>query len=69
MAHFMIYVTFPNGSIRTFDKTEFEDFGCEMEHKTENIILNRNKPLSSFVYEIDERDEIINMEYISYRYI
>lgn len=64
----MILITFKNGRSKTFNNTEFEDFGCEMEHKTENIILNRNKPLSSFVYETDERGEIINMENISYRF-
>jgi len=69
MAHFMIYVTFPNGNIRTFDKTEFEDFGCEMEHKSENIILNTSKPSFSFVYETDMLGEITNKEKISYRFI
>lgn len=64
----MILITFPNGRSRIFNNTEFEDFGCEMEHKTENIILNRNKPQSSFVYETDERGEIIYIENISYRF-
>lgn len=65
----MIHVTFPNGKIRVFEETEFEDFGCEMEHKSENIIINKRKPLSSFVYETDTVGEITNKENISCRFI
>lgn len=65
----MIRITFPSGKIRTFEVTEFEDFGCEMEHKSENIIINTSKPSSSFVYETNILGEITNKDIISYRFI
>ena len=65
----MILITFPNGRSMKFKEEDFEFFGGEMEHKTENIILGVNNPHSSFVYETDWRGEIINKENISYQKI
>lgn len=62
----MIFITFPNGRSLKYNEEEFDDFGIEIEHKYENLILNKNNPFSSLIYEIDSRGEIINKEYISY---
>ena len=61
----MITVTYPSGSIRTFADEDFELFQNELEHKTENIILNTEEPYKSFAYETDCRGEIINRDPIN----
>lgn len=45
---------------------EFEKFGDELEHQTDNIILNISNPHKSFTYETNSRGEITNKEYINY---
>lgn len=59
-------ITFPNGKINTFDISDFEYFVPvnELEHKTENIIINLSQRAKSFVYEIDEHGEITNKDFI-----
>ena len=60
-----ITLIFSNGRTRTFDVQEFEQFGDELEHKTENIIINTLHPEQSFTYELNEKNEISNKEPIT----
>lgn len=59
-------IAFPNGEIKTFDISDFEYFAPvnELEHKTENIIINLSQSGKSFTYDTDERGEIINKDFI-----
>lgn len=62
----LISILFPKGEIRSFHQNEFDMYANELEHRTENIILNISEPQKSFVYETDFRGEIITKEYIQY---
>ena len=61
-----IKITFPNGKINTFAICEFEHFASvnELEHKECNIIINLTQIKNSFIYDINDNDEIINKEFI-----
>ena len=61
-----IYILFPQGNVRSFSKKEFDSYGNELEHRTENIILNISEPQKSFVYETDYRGELVDKEYIQF---
>jgi len=62
----MITIIYPSGRIRTFADGDFELFHNELEHKTENIILNIEDSYKSFVYETDYRGEITNRNPINF---
>lgn len=62
----MINIKFPSGKKRIFCINEFEKFGDEWEHRTDNIILNISEPHKSFTYETNSWGEITNKEYINY---
>lgn len=60
-----IIITMSSGRKIEYVAADFDRFGDELEHKTENIILNPKDPKESFVYELSERQEIDNKEYIT----
>ena len=62
-----IKVTMPNGKVLMFSIDDFEDFGNTLEHKTENIILDKEDPRKSCVYETDYNGEIIYKDYITWQ--
>ncbi len=62
----LVSIIFPHGKIRSFSLKEFDKYGDELEHRTENIILNIHEPCKSFVYETDFRGEITHKEYTQY---
>ena len=61
-----ITIIFPNGRIKHYCIDEFDMFYAtnELEHRHENIIINVTIPDLSFVYEKDEKGEIIHKEWI-----
>jgi hypothetical protein len=60
----IIEITLPNGRKYNFHYEEFESFPAvnELQHKTENIIINTDNIHRSFFYETDDNGEI------SYKY-
>lgn len=67
MKHYnFIQIVMPNGFILDYCKTDFEQYDTEFEHISENIILNTEEPEKSFIYETNNRGEIINKEFIKY---
>ena len=65
----VITITFHNGLSRKYPIDEFEQFGYELEHRTENLIIDIQQPSHSFTYETDDDGEIINKEPIVISYI
>lgn len=61
-----VTIKFPNGKTKKHCIDEFDMFYAtnELEHRHENIIINVTIPDLSFVYEKDERGEIIHKEWI-----
>lgn len=61
MRYSIIEITFPNGCRCCFNYDDFEFFPSvsELQHKTENIIINTGNLHKSFFYETNERGEII----------
>ncbi|MBO7052056.1 MAG: hypothetical protein J6W24_05270 [Prevotella sp.] len=62
-----IEVTMPNGKIVRFSIDDFDDYGDCLEHKTENIILDKENPCDSCVYETDYNGEITYKDYITWQ--
>lgn len=60
-------VTMPNGKVVAFSIDNFDDFGDCMEHKTENIMLDKENPCNSCVYETDYNGEITYKDYITWQ--
>ena len=57
-------ILFPNGKMCRYNIYDFEEFNSvnELEHNSENIILNTKDLNKSFAYEIDEFGEMTNKE-------
>jgi hypothetical protein len=64
-----VFVLYPNNKIKKYLYSDFELFGDELEHKTDNIILNVVDPKRSFAYLTDFRGEISHLEPIKYRIV
>ncbi len=62
-----VILELPNGQTRHMPMNEFDFYAYtnELEHKKEDIIINIGDLAHSFLYETDERGEIINKETIS----
>ena len=60
-------ILFTNGRKSRYIIDDFEKFNSvdELEHKTENIIINIKDPRKSFFYEVDRLGEIVNKEPIT----
>ena len=61
MRYSIIEIIFPNGYRCRFHYDDFEFFPSvnELQHKTENIIINIDDLCKSFFYETDDRGEIM----------
>ena len=60
-------VTMPNSKVVIFNIDDFDDFGDTLEHKTENIMLDKGNPHNSCVYETDYNGEITYKDYITWQ--
>ena len=62
-----VIVELLNGQTRHFPMNEFDYFAFsnELEHKEENIVVSIGNIAKSFIYETDERGEIVDCETIS----
>lgn len=60
-------ITYPNGTTKEYGLEEFEMFNAtnELEHLHDKIIVNVIEPHLSFIYETDERGEIVYKEFIN----
>ncbi len=61
MRYSIIELVFPNGCRCCFSYDDFEFFPSvsELQHKTENIIIDIENLHKSFFYETDDRGEIM----------
>lgn len=61
-----VILEFPNGKIRHIAMSEFDYYAApnELEHKKENIIIHLDNLALSFIYETNDRGEIVNREEI-----
>ena len=66
-----LHIEFQNGKSRDYMLSDFEFFSTtkELEHHTDNIIISLEDIKHSFVYELDDNNEIFYKEQIKVTFV